>query len=105
MTLQEIIEETNQDETLQVVKELIRNGKWYEICRTVLVKNLQHLKSLAKVQSELTVASQGLILRGSRIIMPFKLQNRVVVLAHEGHQGIRKTKSLLREKVWFPEMG
>lgn len=23
-------------------------------------------------------------------------------LAHEGHQGIVKTKSLLREKVWFP---
>ena len=104
MTLQEIVEETNQDETLQVVKELIRSGKWYEIGRTILVKNLPQLKSLAKVQAELTVTSQGLILRGSRIIIPSKLQNRVVALAHEGHQGMCKTKSLLREKVWFPEM-
>ena len=23
-------------------------------------------------------------------------------MAHEGHQGINKTKALLREKVWFP---
>ena len=26
-------------------------------------------------------------------------------LAHEGHQGITKTKALLREKVWWPLMG
>ena len=25
-------------------------------------------------------------------------------MAHEGHQGLCKTKSLLREKVWFPGM-
>lgn len=32
------------------------------------------------------------------------LQQRVMQLAHEGHQGIAKTKSLLREKVWFPNI-
>ena len=29
------------------------------------------------------------------------MQQRVIDLAHEGHQRIAKTKSLLREKVWF----
>ena len=29
------------------------------------------------------------------------LQQQVDDLAHTGHQGIVKTKSLLREKVWF----
>ena len=33
--------------------------------------------------------------------MPRNLQHRAVNLAYEGHQGIVKTKSLLREKVWF----
>ncbi len=35
-------------------------------------------------------------------MIPKELQRRVVDLAHEGHQGITKTKALLREKVWFP---
>ena len=41
-------------------------------------------------------------MRGTRIVMPTILQDRAVNLAHEGHQGITKTKSLLRQKVWFP---
>ena len=65
MNLQEIIEETNQDETLQTVKKLIQSGKWYEIGRTITVENLEDLKSLAKVKTELTVTLQGLVLCGS----------------------------------------
>ena len=34
--------------------------------------------------------------------MPTPLQKRAVQIAHEGHQGIAKTKALIREKVWFP---
>ena len=33
-----------------------------------------------------------------------KLANKVLELAHEGQQGLNKTKSLLREKVWFPRI-
>ena len=56
-----------------------------------------------KVKDELTVCStRDIILRGTRLIIPKELQAHVVKLAHEGHQGIVKTKSLLREKVWFP---
>ena len=35
-------------------------------------------------------------------MIPQWLQQRVVDLAHKGHQGIVKTKALLRDKVWFP---
>ena len=34
--------------------------------------------------------------------VPNTLRNRAVDLAHVGHQGIVKTKQLIREKVWFP---
>ena len=27
-----------------------------------------------------------------------------MAIAHEGHQGIVKTKQLLREKIWFPQI-
>ena len=59
--------------------------------------------ALARVKTDLTIANVGnTLLRGTRIVIPQSLQRRVVRLAHEGHQGIIKTKKLLREKVWFP---
>ena len=42
-----------------------------------------------------------LLLRDTRIVILSSLQQNVVDLAHMGHQGIVKTKALLREKVWF----
>ncbi len=42
------------------------------------------------------------MLRGTKIVVPLSLQEKVVSLAHEGHQGIVKTKQLICEKVWFP---
>lgn len=41
-------------------------------------------------------------MRQARIVIPGKLQNKIIDIAHEGHQGIHKTKQLLRETVWFP---
>jgi len=38
----------------------------------------------------------------TRIVIPTAL--KVIQLAHEGHQGIVKTKALLRSKVWFPNI-
>ena len=44
------------------------------------------------------------LLRGSRIIIPMSIQKQVIKIAHEGHQGIAKTKARLREAVWFPNL-
>ena len=38
----------------------------------------------------------------NRIFIPLTLRSRPVELAHLGHQGIVKTKQLIRDKVWFP---
>ena len=43
-------------------------------------------------------------MKGSRIIIPESLQEKATRLAHKGHQGIKKPKSLLREKMWYPNM-
>ena len=50
------------------------------------------------------MTSQGIILRGSRIVLPETLKQRAVDLAHETHQGLTKTKALIREKIWFPDI-
>ena len=61
------------------------------------------VKSYQQLQDELTASVDGdTILRGHRLIIPAALQTKAVDLAHEGHQGIVKTKALLREKIWFP---
>ncbi|CAB4030060.1 uncharacterized protein K02A2.6-like [Paramuricea clavata] len=53
------------------------------------------------VKNELT-ATESLLLRGSRIVVPASLQPTTLQQAHEGHQGIVRTKQLLLEKVWWP---
>ena len=55
------------------------------------------------VAGELCVIGQ-LVLRGTRIIIPSKLQPRTLALAHEGHLGVVGTKQNLRTKVWWPGM-
>ena len=35
-------------------------------------------------------------------MLPASLQNQEIEIAHEGHQGVVKTKQLLITKVWFP---
>uniref|UniRef100_A0A1A7ZL69 Gypsy retrotransposon integrase-like protein 1 n=2 Tax=Nothobranchius furzeri TaxID=105023 RepID=A0A1A7ZL69_NOTFU len=63
------------------------------------------LRKYKQIRNELTVSVTGdLLLRGTRLIIPSALEDRVVPLAHEGHQGFVKTKILLRSKVWFPNM-
>ena len=58
-------------------------------------------KSYVCVRKELTFIGH-VILRGARIVIPEKLRQRVLRLAHEGHQGIVKMKERLRSKVWWP---
>ena len=102
MTVQEIEEATKADVTLQAVSKAIETGNWYEGTKESSV-DAADFSAWQKVKDELTVAvNPKVILRGTRIAIPKKLQERVVNLAHEGHQGVVKTKSLLREKVWFP---
>ena len=92
MTLEEIAGETKGDSTLQRVHAAIRLEIWDADC----------LKPYRLIKDELTIGAQGIILRGSRIVIPRSLYQRAIDIAHENHQGLSKTKALLREKVWFP---
>ena len=48
-----------------------------------------------------SVSREGIVLRGHRILLPKTLRSRVIDLAHAGHQGMVKTKRLIRSRVWF----
>ena len=91
MTLDEVRGETQQDSTMRALSKAIETGKW----------STPEVQEYTKVKEELSV-HDGTILRGHRLVIPHSLQNKAIDLAHVGHQGIVKTKRLLREKVWFP---
>ena len=93
MTLQEIQLETSVDDTMQMVIQAIETNNWSDLSTT----------EYKKVSDELSV-HKGIILRGHRIVMPTSLRRRTIHLAHIDHQGIIKTKRLLRSKVWFPNI-
>ena len=97
MTLEQIKEATKSDKVLNKVTQSLDTGKWDT--------NDPTIKLFHKCADQLTVnASHEILLKNNRIVIPEKLQNQVIQLAHTGHQGIERTKSLLREKSWFPEM-
>ena len=103
LNTEEIIEATRKDVTLQEVMRLISTGQWDNL-KPVEGVDPNTLKIFANVRSELTSVDGNLVLRGRRIVIPDALQKQVVKLAHEGHQGLVKTRTLLRSKVWFPRM-
>ena len=62
------------------------------------------VKPFKAVKNELTSTTDGVVLRGTRIVIPASLQQRAINIAHETHLEIEKTKSLIREKIWFPHV-
>ena len=91
LTTREIEEASADDEELKEVRKAIATGQ-FEKCRQYMT-----------VAGELYVIGQ-LVLRGTRITIPSKLQPRTLALAHEGHLGVVGSKQNLRTKVWWPGM-
>lgn len=50
----------------------------------------------------LYLSDDGIVLCGGLVVIPKALQQRVINIAHESHQGRTKTVSLLQQSVYFP---
>jgi hypothetical protein len=99
MSNDEVIESTKLDEELQLLICLIKNDS----CSVQNKIALEKVKSsYNRVFEELCVNDEGVVLRGHRIVLPESLRMRALKIAHEGHQGVSKTKALVRTKIWFP---
>ncbi len=94
ITIGEVENSTNNDKELQELKA------WLGATRSTKLPN--SLSAYKHVRDELSCTTGGILLRGQRIIIPISLRSRIIDLAHMGHQGIVKTKSLVRSRVWFP---
>ena len=72
---------SEEDAELTSVRHYIQHGNWHE-CK---------MPYYTCVKNELCVLGK-LVLRGTRIVIPRRLIDDVLHLAHEGHQGIVKMK-------------
>ncbi|KAI7789804.1 hypothetical protein IRJ41_010978 [Triplophysa rosa] len=106
-TEQELISEVAEIQSFMTALLLADFKAECEVCPELLPKLQKSvsndLRLYFPVRLELAVESQ-LIFRGKRLVVPCALRERLVHLAHEGHQGLVRTKQRLRELYWWPRM-
>ena len=79
------------DKELQSAQTAININNW----------NSDTTKPYKKIRHELSVY-QGIAMKGNQIIIPKQHQQQILDTVHLSHQGMTKTKALLREKAWWP---
>ena len=97
ITVEDIKQETTKDDVLQNLIMIVRHGN------PTSYKQDPRYKLFFMVYNELSIVDE-IVVKGSPIVMPQCLQDRVVILAHQEHQEIVKTKAFLRSCCWFPAM-
>lgn len=98
LTLDELTRETEADPLLQEVQKFIHSG-WPS--RISSVPN--EIRGFWNVRNDLSIVN-GVICRHDKFVIPSNLQSRLVAFAHEGHMGMSKCKSRLREFYWWPNL-
>jgi hypothetical protein len=58
---------------------------------------------IGNIRDELSV-HQGLILKGSKIVIPTKMRKEILIKIHAGDQGREKCKQCARQVVFWPGM-
>ncbi|XP_014664198.1 PREDICTED: uncharacterized protein K02A2.6-like [Priapulus caudatus] len=105
VTRDDIVSATGADDVLQYCMRAVQKDNWKDFLESADASLQSEYRSLHEVRDRLTVSEgNSMLLRDHRIVIPRSLRQRIIDIAHEGHQGITKTKALLREKVWFPSI-
>ena len=91
LSTKEIERASENDHELQEIRNCLLNGGWHQL----------DMELYSAVQSELSAIGK-LVLRGTRIIIPKVLCNRILDLVHEGHKEVVNMKQIQRSKVWWP---
>ena len=98
VVLDRIRKETAKDNQLQKLYKRIVKEDWQKHRKD------SDIVPFFSIRHELYVMN-GLIFRFNQIVIPSCLQQTVIKAAHSlGHLGMTKTKQMLREKYWFPDM-
>ena len=95
-SLQQLCEASQVDDTLAILQYTIQKG-WQST-----IKELpSEIQPYWTFREELTI-KDGLILKGTRIVVPSTKQAEFLNLIHEGHLGLTKCKPRAKETVYWP---
>ena len=89
---------TQEDDVLPLLKQIITQG-WPSNIKEVP----SELQQYWTFREGLTI-EDGLILKGTRIVIPNKKDESVLKLIHEGNLGLNKCKLCAKETVYWPGM-
>ena len=95
-SLQQIRIATQEDNELELLKHTITQGWPSNIKKVPSV-----IQSYWTFREELTIGD-GIILKGTRIVIPAKKQEAVLKLIHEGHLGLNICKLCAKETFYWP---
>ncbi|CAC5362482.1 unnamed protein product [Mytilus coruscus] len=93
--LEQITEETSNDDTLQILTRLIIDG-WPDEKNEVPKEVFEYWN----FRDELSNVN-GIILKGEKIIIPTSMRKNMLNKLHEGHLGIEKTRKLARDSIFW----
>ena len=96
--LKQIQEATTKDSTLQVLQQQIVSG-WPQQKSSMP----QETRPFMKCQDELSV-QDGILFKGSRIILPRVLRREMLQKIHDGHLGVESCLRRAREVFYWPLM-
>jgi RNase H-like domain found in reverse transcriptase/Reverse transcriptase (RNA-dependent DNA polymerase)/Integrase zinc binding domain len=92
MPIQEVRMMTTTCQEMQRVIQAMESRQWPD--------DLQNYES---IRDELEIINDVVVKLGV-IVLPVGLRAKALNIAHEGHHGMSKTKSMLKEVVWWPKM-
>lgn len=96
VTAKEVRQATRKDPLLTEVIRFVEEG-WTETVPR------DELKIFHRRREELTT-HLGILMWGSRVVVPEKLQQQLLQVLHEGHIGVVKMKGLARSHMWWPHI-
>ena len=96
VTVKDIIAEGTKCKSYQKLVKAVQSG---------ISDNDEELKPfmVPEIKHDLSVVN-GVVCRGSCVVVSIALQKRVVELSHRAHQGVSKAKHFLRTFCWFSGM-
>lgn len=94
IALEQLCSETKNDATLSKVMKYVQTGWPRKV-------NDKKIKPYFNCRLQLSI-EKGCLMRGHKVIIPEKLQGKVLSELHSSHFGIVKTKAEARSRLWFP---
>ena len=94
--LEEICTATDEDDELKSLKEIIYVG-WPQSRSDVHLVLLPYWN----FRDELSI-DNGIVTKGTRIVIPRKIRSRILAQLHLAHQGVEKTRLHARTAVYWP---